>query len=333
MNSGFFGHAADAKERLAFAPPKLPGLVRAFALAVIAHLLLLLALMHGLQWKRETQDAAAEAELWSAVPQQAAPREVVPPPPPPPPLVQAPPRPEPPPPVVKAPEPPPQRDADIALEREKQKRELQKKKLAEERALEKKLQAQEEREERRKLEAQKRREEEVARRKEEARAEKADKAERAKQAAAAEAKLAAAEARRREDDKRRKQEQDTKKLAQMRDDNMKRMQGLAGSSGSPTAGGTAVRSAGPSANWGGKVQDLVMPKITFLRETSASWVTDVEVRMAPDGTIVSKKVVKSSGSRDWDEAVLAALEKAERLPRDTDGRVPTPVVIGFRPRR
>jgi colicin import membrane protein len=63
---------ADA-DRPEFAPPPPPGLLRAFALAVIAHLLLVLALTHGLHWQRETQDAAAEAELWSALPQQAAP--------------------------------------------------------------------------------------------------------------------------------------------------------------------------------------------------------------------------------------------------------------------
>ena len=63
--------ATAADDRLAFAPPKQPGLLRAFALAVLAHLLLVLALMQGLNWKRESQ-LAVEAELWSALPQEAA---------------------------------------------------------------------------------------------------------------------------------------------------------------------------------------------------------------------------------------------------------------------
>jgi colicin import membrane protein len=334
-------YAADADERLAFAPPAQPGLVRAFGLAVFAHLLLVLALMHGLQWKRETQIAAVEAELWSAQPQQAAPREVVPPPPPPPPpapVVKAPPVPEPP--AVKAPEPPPPREADIAIAREQQKRALEKKRLAEEREIEKKLEkkrlaeereadrkklalereaekkklALQEREQRRKLEAQKKRDDELERREQ--------------------AKLAATDARRKEEDKRRRQEQDAKKLAQMREDNLKRIQGLAGSTGGPNATGTAAQSSGPSANWGGKVQAIVMPKITFVRETSASWVTEVEVRLSSSGAILSRHVVKRSASREWDDAVLAALDKTERLPGDTDGRVPTaPVTIVFRPQR
>jgi colicin import membrane protein len=58
----------------------------------------------------------------------------------------------------------------------------------------------------------------------------------------------------------------------------------------------------------------------------------VEVRTAPDGTIVGRKVLKSSGSKAWDEAVLKAIDKTEVLPRDTDGRVPPALVITFRPR-
>jgi colicin import membrane protein len=42
--------------------------------------------------------------------------------------------------------------------------------------------------------------------------------------------------------------------------------------------------------------------------------------------------VRSSGSKAWDEAVLRALDKTEVLPRDTDGRVPSPVVIEFKPK-
>ena len=41
-----------AADRLEFAPPPPPGMLRAFVLAVIAHLLLLLALTYGLRWQR-----------------------------------------------------------------------------------------------------------------------------------------------------------------------------------------------------------------------------------------------------------------------------------------
>src|SRR5690606_21539818 len=102
-----------AADRPEFAPPPQPGLVRAFVLAVVAHLLLVLALTHGLQWQRESENAVAEAELWSTLPREAAPREQpAPPPAPPPPVEKTPPKPD----------PQLQREAEIALEREKQRR-------------------------------------------------------------------------------------------------------------------------------------------------------------------------------------------------------------------
>ena len=41
--------------------------------------------------------------------------------------------------------------------------------------------------------------------------------------------------------------------------------------------------------------------------------------------------VQSSGNKAWDDAVLRAIDKTEVLPRDTDGRVPPVIVLGFRP--
>ena len=300
----------SADDRLAFAPPPQPGLVRAFVLAVIAHGLLVLALMHGLQWQRESENAVAEAELWSALPQQAAPKvePLVPTPPPPqPPVVRAPPQPE----------PPVNRDADIAIEREKQKREADKRKLAEERE-----------EQRRKLEAQKKREEELAKKKQRDEELAKKKQEQAKQVA---------EAKRKEDERKRKEleakeAREAKKLAELREENMKRMQGMAGGKGAPSSEGSAAQSSGPSASWGGRVQARVRPNIVFQDNVSGNIEAVVEVRLAPDGTIVSRRIKKSSGNKGWDDAVLRALDRTEVLPRDTDGRVPPSGDLVFRPR-
>lgn len=298
----------SADDRLAFAPPPQPGLVRAFVLAVIAHGLLVLALMHGLQWQRESENAVAEAELWSALPQQVAPRvEPTPPPPPPqPPVVRAPPQPE----------PPVNRDADIAIEREKQKREAEKRKVAEERE-----------QQRRKLEAQKKRDEELAKKKRDEELANKKQQEQARQVA---------EAKRKEEERKRKEleakeAREAKKLAELREENMKRMQGMVGK-GAPGSEGSAAQSSGPSASWGGRVQARVRPNIVFPENVSGNIEAVVEVRLAPDGTIVSRRIKKSSGNRGWDDAVLRALDRTEVLPRDTDGRVPPSGDLVFRPK-
>ncbi|MBP8136232.1 MAG: protein TolA, partial [Rhodoferax sp.] len=97
-----------AAQRFEFAPPPTAGLPKSLGLAILAHALLLAALTWGISWKRDAPMVVAEAELWSAVPQQAAPKLVEPPPAPPPVLA---------PPKKAAPVIP---DASIALEREKQ---------------------------------------------------------------------------------------------------------------------------------------------------------------------------------------------------------------------
>ena len=70
-----------ATDRLEFAPPRAKGSPRAFALALLVHILLIAALTWGVNWKRSDEAASFEAELWASTPQQAAPRlaEVSPP--------------------------------------------------------------------------------------------------------------------------------------------------------------------------------------------------------------------------------------------------------------
>ncbi|MGQ9724662.1 MAG: cell envelope integrity protein TolA, partial [Tepidimonas sp.] len=63
-------------------PPPPRGGWAPWALALLAHGLLALALAWGLDWQRETTTVAS-AELWAALPQVAAPRAQEPPPQPP----------------------------------------------------------------------------------------------------------------------------------------------------------------------------------------------------------------------------------------------------------
>lgn len=121
--------------------------------------------------------------------------------------------------------------------------------------------------------------------------------------------------------------------AKRREAAVSRMKELAGASGTASATGTAQQSAGPSASYQGRIQARIYPNIVFTEDISSNPVALVEVRAAPDGTITSRKLLKSSGVASWDEAVLKAIDKTEVLPRDVDGRVPSPLEIGFRPKK
>jgi colicin import membrane protein len=138
-----------------------------------------------------------------------------------------------------------------------------------------------------------------------------------------------AERERREKAEREKREQE--QLAKLREENLKRITGQAGATGAPQATGTALREAGPSANYAGKIIARVRPNIVLTDTVPPTLRAEVEVRAAPDGTITSRRLVRSSGNATWDEAVLRAIDRTGELPKDENGRVPSSMVIGFTP--
>ena len=315
-------------DRDQFAPPRPPARLRAITLAVLVHAVLIGALTWGVNWKNTADQPAVEAELWAAVPTQAAARAVEPPaPPPPPPTPEPVTPPPPPPPPVRAVQPPDTREADIAIEREKKRLEQEKK--AREQQQERDKRERERKEEERKDRLEQEKKERLQKEKDKEQREKQlaeqKKAEQDKQKKLAEDKRKADEA------AKRKADAEAKQLAEQREANMRRIQGMAGATGAETATGTAQRSAGPSGSYGGKVAAKVKPNIVYPDAISGNPRAEVEVRLSPDGTIVGKRLVQPSGNKAWDDAVLRALDKTETLPRDVDGRVPTSLTIGFRP--
>ncbi len=261
-------------ERIEFAPPRPQGTGPALSWALLAHVLLLGALAWGVNWKREATVASVEAELWSSLPQQAAPKlQEAPRPPPPPPR-----------PVVKE-EPPPPKAPDIAVEREKPKPPPPKKVEPEPKPEPKPVAKPEP---------------------------KTDIKSEPKVSQAAE----------------------DRKLAEQREaerqKNLERIAGLASGTAAPGAQGTAAKSSGPSSGYAGLIKGRVRPNLVFTGTVTGNPMVSVEVRLAPDGTVLGRPtVVKSSGDKEWDEAVVRAFEKTEVLPRD-GGKIWSPLLIDWR---
>jgi colicin import membrane protein len=76
----------------------------------------------------------------------------------------------------------------------------------------------------------------------------------------------------------------------------------------------------------------IFPNIVFTDTLPGNPAAVVEVRAGPNGTVIGRRLVSSSGHREWDEAVLRAIDRTGTLPRDADGRVPPVIEITFRPR-
>jgi colicin import membrane protein len=313
-------------------------------LALGAHALLFVALAWGIAWKHDATPASFEVEVWSPEAVRAAPKAEPAPEPEPEP---EPPKPEPEPePLKPAPEPPPPpppppppsppkaapagpTEAEIALEKAKKKKAAEEA-LALKKAKEKAAKEKAEREQAAKEKAAK---EKAA--KEKAAKEKARKEQLAKEEAA-KAKAAKEKAEREQAEREKAAEEARQRAAaeqalkeRFRREQMARLSNLAGKAEDT---GTAQKASGPSATYAGKVVAAVRPNIIFPGTVAGNPSAEVEVTTLPTGEILGRKLVRSSGDPDWDTAVLRAIDRTQRLPRDVDGRVPSPMIIAFRPK-
>jgi len=130
----------------------------------------------------------------------------------------------------------------------------------------------------------------------------------------------------------RKKKAEEARLAALHEAQVKRILAQAGATGDPSSTGTAKQTAGPSADYAGRIRARIKPNIVYSDAGGGNPLAIVEVKVAPAGTIIGKRLIKSSGVPAWDEAVLRAIDKTEVLPRDIDGRVPSSFEIDFRPR-
>lgn len=274
------------------------------ALSIAVHALLLLALVGVVHWRTHTSDVVS-AELWASIPEVAAPAPAPTPAPAPAPPA---PQPAPPPRAVAAPatEPPPPK-VDIATERAAQRArheaevEAARKVKEEQQRKQEQLDKQEQLRKQQQLQQQQR-----------------DQAEREARELRERREAAAAQAR----------------LEQQRQDNLRRMMSQAGpgSAAAPGPVSQAARSAGPSASYRARLVALIRSNLVFSQDVPGNPTAEVRVTAAAGGTIIASRLVKSSGNAAWDDAVLRAIDKTAKLPRDADGSVPTDLIVTFRPK-
>ncbi len=302
-------------------PPE-PNRLPAILLALAVHALLLAFLWVGISWQN-TEPPAVEAEVWDMKIESAAAPAL---PPPPPPLEVREPEPTPvppPPPLPKVAEPEPVKPAapDINLEREKKlaeqkkQRELEKRELAEKKEGEE-LKAKE-------LLEKKALEKKLAEKKELEKKELDKKEAEKKLAADAEKKKVAAE----KAAKAKAEAADQARLDKQRDDELKRMMGAAGSTGS------AQKSSAPKIDAGyvGKLTALIKSNTTFAGSLDIPGNPKVvfKVELLPTGEILSVRLTKSSGVPQFDDAVERGINKSSPLPKKKDGTVERTIVVNF----
>jgi len=111
----------------------------------------------------------------------------------------------------------------------------------------------------------------------------------------------------------------------VRADQLARLRAAAGAEGgSGGAVGSGIGGGGNTpAGWRDKVLKKVKPLITFNAESvSGNPEAIVQLKLAPDGVILGREIIKSSGIPSFDQALLNAIDRAQTLPKDDNGVIP-----------
>ena len=293
--------------------------MRAIALALAMHALLIGLLVFGLNWTSRPPEPV-QAELWVPPPVKGPapePRPEPPPEPPPAPL----PKPEPPPPKPLPPAPPPAPPAPVVpdIKAEQARREAERKE-AERRAEEKRAQekrAQEKRAQEKRAE-EKRAEEKRAEEKRAAERKVAEEKRAKDEQARREAERKAAEEKRRAEEARREAEV----AEQRRAEDIRRLQSQAGTSGTPSdqavRGAAAGRvDAGYAARVGAAIRANTTYQVPSDLEGNPKAVFLVTLR--PDCSVASVRLRKSSGIPAWDQAAERGIQRTDPFPRPSEG--------------
>lgn len=279
--------------------PQEPGRWRAITLAVAVHVALLVFFWIGIDWQNQTP-VAVKAEIWDMQAKEAAPLPPEPEPTPQPkpepkPIVKEEPKAEP----IK-PEPP---KVDIALEKEKKRKEQERKDQLAEEAKEKKLKQKADQEKQDKLDKQL-----------------ADKkTEQQKKADA---------------DKKRLQDQREAALSEKRHaEEMRRLTGAVGSGGSGQAAKSQSSGRADGA-YADKIRAKIRSKTVFIvpAELSGNPQVEYDVELLPDGSLRGLTLRKPSGLPGFDEAVKRAIELSQPFPKDQSGNVPGRLTVVHKPK-
>jgi colicin import membrane protein len=124
-----------------------------------------------------------------------------------------------------------------------------------------------------------------------------------------------------------KAEADKKAETARRKEAMDRANKLANTNDSP---GSDARDAGPSGEYVARIRKLVHDNVYFPSGTPGDPAVVIEIHTGPTGEIISQRVTQSSGVKAWDEAVLRAFDRIQKLPSDK-GRYRTPIKVKASP--
>jgi colicin import membrane protein len=122
---------------------------------------------------------------------------------------------------------------------------------------------------------------------------------------------------------------DEEKAREIRDRNLKRMQGMSGQE--------TDTKKNDSSSYAEKIRRSILPNIVPMAQileakngpTKIDLRTIIEIQCNPDGLITHMKIIKPSAMGVWDATVIYALVKTKKIPLDSQDKVPPILEISF----
>ena len=99
--------------------------------------------------------------------------------------------------------------------------------------------------------------------------------------------------------------------------------------GAPERAAPATESDRDRAPYAARLVRTIRSNLLLKEDVPGNPVAEVEIVLAPDGSITGRRLLKSSGAPAWDAAVLQAVDRAGRLPLDVDGRIPPRIILDY----
>lgn len=84
----------------------------------------------------------------------------------------------------------------------------------------------------------------------------------------------------------------------------------------------------PAMPYKDRLSAKIAPNVPSMKPTGTGK-TVVLVFLAPEGEVLMTRIEHSSGNREWDKAVIAALKSSSPLPKDDNCRAPSTIRLAF----
>lgn len=87
----------------------------------------------------------------------------------------------------------------------------------------------------------------------------------------------------------------------------------------------------PSPGYAAKLVEAVKRNIKYTSNGVGNQRVELEVKINSDGSLLSRRILISSGNIEWDNIALKAIDDIKFFPKDIDGSVPPIFILGLKP--